>query len=506
MKNYLTFSLLAILFTTFSSCHSDDDGKIYDLKIDTTTFILLKGESKEVPIIEGNGNYTVTSSDINIAQATLKDNSVFVEAKKAGNASITVEDVKGKTAIIKVTVNDLMLSVTEVTVIKGNTSEVKVTGSKSFTTKASVDGIVTLSSKDGIITVTGVAAGQVEVTVKDIDTQQEAKFMVTVGVELSLDKYEINIARKSKEIIVVESFKGKPEADQQYYNLEIVEGTDIIAVQKAYYDGIEHHFEIISTGKLGTATVKVTHTLTNQEKQVVVTILPVDLNIQLFPAEVTMIEGETKVIGINGNGEYEVSYSMNGIVTATATEDPEDDNGFLKVNALKAGETTVTILDNITKQTKDLKVTVNAEQKDFTVDENGVLIEVRPSALVPNLVIPIYVKEIPDEYPPFFKGNSTITKVKMEGVRKLGKFTFGNMNNLQEVVIGEHISVLDKYVFANTPNLISVTIKATTPPTLGNLVFNGTKDTKTLYVPASSLSEYQTNEWTQYFGKIVAIQ
>ena len=62
------------------------------------------------------------------------------------------------------------------------------------------------------------------------------------------------------------------------------------------------------------------------------------------------------------------------------------------------------------------------------------------------------------------------------------------------------------YIFYNCSKLTSVTIEATTPPTLGGTsAFNNTNNCP-IYVPAESVDAYkQSTNWSIYAGRISAI-
>ena len=61
------------------------------------------------------------------------------------------------------------------------------------------------------------------------------------------------------------------------------------------------------------------------------------------------------------------------------------------------------------------------------------------------------------------------------------------------------------YVFYNCSSLTSITIKATTPPTLGSSAFDNTNNCP-IYVPAKSVNAYKTaTNWSAYANRIQAI-
>ena len=75
---------------------------------------------------------------------------------------------------------------------------------------------------------------------------------------------------------------------------------------------------------------------------------------------------------------------------------------------------------------------------------------------------------------------------------------------LASVTIPNSVTSIGNYVFYFCTSLTSVTVLNPTPPTLGVGVFNNTASNLVIYVPASSVSAYQT-AWSDYSSKIQAI-
>jgi hypothetical protein len=121
-----------------------------------------------------------------------------------------------------------------------------------------------------------------------------------------------------------------------------------------------------------------------------------------------------------------------------------------------------------------------------------------------NVDIPSGVTTIGDSA---FRSCNNLTHVTFESViTSLGNWVFRNCPLLENVVIPNTITSIGQYAFYNCVNIGSVTIKATTPPTIGSRAFDETNRC-TIYVPAASVDLYKsTSGWSTYSSRIRAIQ
>ncbi|MDR2955821.1 MAG: Ig-like domain-containing protein [Prevotella sp.] len=106
--NKILLSLLVIALSVgFASC-GDDDDNVVELTLAKSSETLAVGKTSVIKITKGNGDYTVSSSNKDVADATvdLQKSEVTIEAKAVGSATITVKDKEGKTAPIAVTVKE----------------------------------------------------------------------------------------------------------------------------------------------------------------------------------------------------------------------------------------------------------------------------------------------------------------------------------------------------------------------------------------------------------------
>ncbi len=107
-----------------------------------------------------------------------------------------------------------------------------------------------------------------------------------------------------------------------------------------------------------------------------------------------------------------------------------------------------------------------------------------------------------------FSGCSSLTSIDIpDSVTYIGTNAFSDCSAMTTVIIGSGVTSIGDGAFSGCTSLNSVTVKATTPPTLGYNVFYGSGGMFTpfyIYVPAASLSAYQT-AWSTYANRIQAI-
>ena len=154
------------------------------LALSSNSLTLTIGEEGSVNITSGSGDYSVESSDDNVAFAEIDGNVVSILAFGGGSATITVTDTQsGHTATIEVTVDylPLELSASSLTMIVGEESTVNITsGNGYFTVRSSDTSIATASLSGTSIKVTAVGAGTATITVTDRRSGQTATIEVTV--------------------------------------------------------------------------------------------------------------------------------------------------------------------------------------------------------------------------------------------------------------------------------------------------------------------------------------
>lgn len=92
------------------------------------------------------------------------------------------------------------------------------------------------------------------------------------------------------------------------------------------------------------------------------------------------------------------------------------------------------------------------------------------------------------------------------GVTSIGNRSFNGCNGLTSIEIPSGVTSIGDSAFQSCTSLTSVTLEATTPPTLGSLVFSQTNNCP-IYVPAASVDTYKAaSGWSTYSSRIQAIQ
>ena len=83
---------------------------------------------------------------------------------------------------------------------------------------------------------------------------------------------------------------------------------------------------------------------------------------------------------------------------------------------------------------------------------------------------------------------------------------FNGWSLLEDVVLPGTVTSIDSYAFDGCTNLLSLTVNATTPPSLGGNVFRNCSKLAHIYVPAASVETYKAaSGWSTYASIISAI-
>ena len=178
-----------------------------NLTVEKMRVELNAGANTLVAITNGNGAYTAVSEDNNKVTAQIEGNGIRITAKAAGTAKVTVKDSANKQVEIVVVVRPYNLTVdkTEVEVNVGATAEVAIrSGNGGYSVPMYDNTKVQVAIVGSTVRITGKAAGETSVTIKD-SQNKTAEIIVTVkgtDLELAQANVEVNVGATTEVAIV----------------------------------------------------------------------------------------------------------------------------------------------------------------------------------------------------------------------------------------------------------------------------------------------------------------
>lgn len=173
------------------------------------------------------------------------------------------------------------------------------------------------------------------------------------------------------------------------------------------------------------------------------------------------------------------------------------------------------------------KLLACAKKQNFTISQNCKTIGVRALQNLPitSFILPNGITEIMEQafigcrnlasisFPDsiakigdYICTDSKLTSLTLNGIVTIGNLAF-RYNPLTEVVIGDKCTTIGS-AFTNVSTITSLTIKATTPPSIQDMSLSGsfTASGKYIKVPSSAVDTYKNaNVWKNYASYIVAL-
>ncbi len=109
----------------------------------------------------------------------------------------------------------------------------------------------------------------------------------------------------------------------------------------------------------------------------------------------------------------------------------------------------------------------------------------------------------------FYYCTSLTSVIFPENLTTIDFGAFGGCGNLETITLPASLTTIEYDAFSgNDMSLNSVSVKATTPPSLGTYAFNTPfgSYSPTLYVPSESIEAYTNSDWAQYFSQILELE
>ena len=218
------------------------------------------------------------------------------------------------------------------------------------------------------------------------------------------------------------------------------------------------------------------------------------------------VNGLTKLIAPNPMtfGSYALYNNSNVVGDVTISEEQMEigDNTFRGCAKLNINQ----LHDNITKIGQ--YAFYNCQLNDCTSLPKS-LTSIGTYAFYQNtkmkiIEIPQHVKSIPN----YCFAHCQLESIKIyDECTFVGQYAFRYNSKLEKVELGKGIKTLYSYCFANCASLTSITIHATTPPTLVSTAFNNDSSLSEIRVPASVLETYKSaSNWSNYADIMVGIE
>ena len=177
------------MFLAFSAQAEDGNGgdssrnsSRSSLSVSPTSLLISQGSSGTASVSGASGSVSVSSSNSSVATATYDHGAVTVRGVNAGNATITVKDSNRSRTISVMVMSSstgLTVSATTLSVTQGTNGTFTVSGASGTVSVSSSDSsVASVRYASGIVTVSGLKAGNATVTVRD--SRQSKTVLVTV--------------------------------------------------------------------------------------------------------------------------------------------------------------------------------------------------------------------------------------------------------------------------------------------------------------------------------------
>jgi len=132
MKIKIILYALCLSFTAFSSIGCSDDDNVVEFNknvvLDLKDIEIDPGKEAIVKITDGNGGYSVKSTDETIVTGIIDGMNVKIEGHKSGVASLTITDSKGVSSVVKILVyRDLTLEAATVDMLTNSSEKIQIT-------------------------------------------------------------------------------------------------------------------------------------------------------------------------------------------------------------------------------------------------------------------------------------------------------------------------------------------------------------------------------------------
>ncbi len=200
-----------ITITDSSGATATINVKVSEITLSKTKVVLLPKQSEVVTVLTGSTFYNVTSSDNNVATASVSGDAVTITGVSAGTAVVTVSDSNSDTATISVVVgSSFTIDPASVSIAIGQTATATISDPTGFYNASSSNTSIAKVSISGTkVTITGVSSGSATITVEN-----SAGFTSTIAVTVDVSLFsKINLGVSDSKTIALSGGSGFYKVD-----------------------------------------------------------------------------------------------------------------------------------------------------------------------------------------------------------------------------------------------------------------------------------------------------
>ncbi|WP_172919983.1 hypothetical protein [Capnocytophaga canis] len=317
-------------------------------KVDVTVYKTVSLEKNEVELrineeeviklLTGEGPFNIETDNDGV-KAFEEDKELKITALKPGKSVVSVIDTKtNQTATVEITVfKSIEVETDKVQMKKGEEKNIAISQGEGPYEVTSSNDVVRATVKDTNVKISALKGGKSIITVLDTKTNRTFAVEVVVNESLQLEKTDIELHPNAEHTILAISGVGPFMASSE--NTEIATAT-------SNGKGIK-----ISAKKTGRTQITVTDVKT-QEKSVINVLVFTFVN--LSQNKVVLKEKATTSVNITSEGnKFDIS-SDNQNVTVMM------EGKTIKITGVKAGKSTITVTDAVSKKSTNLEVEVTA--------------------------------------------------------------------------------------------------------------------------------------------------
>ena len=340
------------------------------LEITPKEVTLFVDEVKQLEIVSGNDDYDLQREEATkeIAFIGITDNQKIlgIRGKKAGNFKVTVIDkVTQEKVELSITVlNPFVLSPRILNINVGETATVIVDGNGEYEFPTNSYVSLTLSNDKKKLFVKGIKAGETQVEIKDKKANRILNLTIKVAEvapsvkEFSLSQQQLTLKVGEEKTIAIQGNDTYELGTSQTSQLTLSSDKKSLTI-KAIKSGEER------------ITIKDT-----KANKVIFIQITVFKKLKLTPTSISLKEGETKSVTIEGNGDYVV---INGqYASGSLSENKET----LQIHGKAVGNGKVLVKDNKSKEEVFVEVTVTEKIKEFSLSPTMLNLTVEETAIV----------------------------------------------------------------------------------------------------------------------------